>query len=58
VVPLQPDLGQVGKAAVVRNLIGREVVVEIEDRLVPRIVMVEGDRFLAGQEKIIVDEAH
>ena len=48
-IAFQPNLRQVGKPTVLGNLIGGEVVVKVEDRLVLGVPMVECDRFLTGQ---------
>ena len=58
VVALEPDLKQVGKAAVGGNVVGRKMAVVVEDRLSLGVLVEQTLRGFGVQQKIFVDERH
>ena len=55
-VTVQPELGDVGELAVVRDGGGVQVGVVVNDRLVFGVVMEERLRLGSGQQKVVVDK--
>jgi len=58
VIPLQPDLEEVGEPAILRDVLRREMAVVVDDRLMRRAGLVEPARRVAVKQKIAVDECH
>ena len=56
VVVIDPHIKQVSKLAVVRNVCRRQVVVVVDDRLIRSEAVIELNRCLVGQNKIVVNE--
>ena len=56
VVAAEPDLREVGELPVGRDLVGREVAVVIEDRLLRRVLEVETPGPRIGQEEVVGQE--
>jgi hypothetical protein len=58
VISLEPDLKQIGKLTVGRDVRRRNVAVVIENGLGLGPTVVEAARGLIGQQKIVVDKCH
>lgn len=58
VIPLQPELGQIGKASVSCQIIGRQMTVIVDDRQRCRDFMIKPTGCSGLQKEILVDEAH
>src|SRR5215213_396049 len=56
VIPAQPELGQIGKLVIARDLLRREMAVIVEDRLRLGVAVIQLTSLLGGEKKIFVDE--
>ena len=57
-VAFQPDLEQVGELAIGRDVLRREVIVVIEDRLVGGVTVEKPLCSTGLEQEIVVDEGH
>lgn len=56
VITRQPDFEEVGEAVISRDLIRRQVIVEIDDRLIPSEIVIEFPRRKGMQHEVVVDK--
>ena len=57
-IPLQPYFSEIIKSSILRNFLGRQMIMEVQDRFVPCIFVEKRNRGMVGQEKIVVDKSH